>query len=96
MVKDLRVRKGMWNEYKISNWRKRQYGRQIIILVNKVLSDDFVIQYDQLQGEDSLLYKHIIAANDLDDLKKYVDPLKTLINLISTDGLASLLREGCN
>jgi len=59
-----------WNEFKVTNWRKIEYGKHMIKLTQLCLTNDFSIESNKLSPEDQLLLRHIVEANDIADLQK--------------------------
>lgn len=45
-------------------------------LVRKCLNDEFIIEYEKLSEKERFLYNHIVQANELSDLKKYIECFK--------------------
>jgi hypothetical protein len=72
VIKDNKFRLGQWNEFKVTSWRKREYGRHLIRISSKCLTPDFVIDEKKLSKEDELLFRNIIEANELDDLQNWL------------------------
>jgi hypothetical protein len=61
-----------WNEFKITTWRKREYGKHLIKITSKCLTPDYVIDMSKMSKEDELLFKNIVEANDIEDLQNWL------------------------
>lgn len=53
-------------------YRRKAYQRSMLRILNKALNEEGIIAYDLLNEEDKFLYQHIVTANELQDLKRWV------------------------
>ena len=72
MVKDIRMKRGKWGEFRIDPLRRKAYQRSMVRILHKALNEDGAIAYELLTEEDRYLYHHILAATELPDLKRWV------------------------
>jgi hypothetical protein len=68
VIKENRFKKGQWNEFKITSWRKKEYAKHLARVSYPRITPEYIIDTSQMPAEDELLIRHIFEASDMNDL----------------------------
>ena len=72
VIKENRFKRGLWNEFKVTNWRKKEYAKHFLRIVYPKLTPEYYVDMTNIGIEDKLLIKHIYEANDIADIQSWL------------------------
>jgi hypothetical protein len=52
----------------LTKWRKKEYAKHIIKIASVGMNKEYGIDIKKLKNEDELLLRHIVEANDVNDI----------------------------